>query len=103
METSHYSGNTLVVGPTEVRAHPHYGRIFLLLAVFTVLEVAASYLPAPYKFPILVVLAATKALMVLLYFMHLKFDSRYYSYAMILAAILIIPIILVIVVVMPKL
>ena len=82
---------------------PSYGRVFILLAFFTLLEIGASYLPLTIKAPILVILAVTKALLVLLYFMHLKFDSRLFAMPVILGAIVIIPLILMIVLVMPLL
>ena len=89
--------------PAEAATHPGYGKVFLILAAFTILEVAASYLPEAIKVPILIVLAATKAMLVLLYFMHLKYDNRFFSYPMIIGAVLVIPIILIIVLVMPLL
>jgi cytochrome c oxidase subunit 4 len=75
-------------------ATPNYGVVFLILAVFTGIEVAASYLAAPYKIPVLIVLAAVKAGLVLLYFMHLKFDRRAYAAAVIIGIVLVTPLIL---------
>lgn len=66
-------------------AAPHrsanYLAIFILLAVFTLLETLVSYVTLPaLKVPVLIVLALAKAILVLLYFMHLKFDSRLFSW-----------------------
>jgi cytochrome c oxidase subunit 4 len=86
-------------GAKEV--HPAYNLVFLALAVFTALEVGASYLPHGVKIPILVILAATKVTLVLLFFMHLKYDRPIFSAPLIIGAILAIPIVLIIVLVMP--
>jgi cytochrome c oxidase subunit 4 len=72
----------------------NYGIVFLILAVFTGLEVGASYLSEPFKLPTLIVLAAIKAGLVLLYFMHLKFDRRSYAAAFVIGMITVIPLIL---------
>jgi len=81
---------------------PNYFGIFILLAVFTLVETLASYLSQPaIKIPILVTLAVVKAVLVLLYFMHLKFDHRLFSYLFIAGCVLSIPLILVMTVVMP--
>ena len=87
---------------TEKR--PNYLFIFIALAVFTLIETLVSYVQqAAIKFPTLVILSVVKVLLVLLYFMHLKFDSRVYRYLFIGGCILSIPLILIITVVMPML
>jgi cytochrome c oxidase subunit 4 len=87
---------------TEKR--PNYLVIFIALAVFTLIETLVSYVQqTSIKFPTLVLLSVVKALLVLLYFMHLKFDSNVYRYLFIGGCILAIPLILVIVLVMPTL
>jgi len=81
--------------PTTRRS---YLVVFLVLAVFTALEVGVSYLdtlPHTVKVVALVLLAATKVSLVLLYFMHLKFDSRVFVLPLALAAVLLIPLILI--------
>ncbi len=58
--------------------HPNYIGIFVALTVLTVIEVAVAYAPivrGP-KILGLVAMAITKALLVALYYMHLKFDKR---------------------------
>lgn len=88
----------------ETEKRPNYLLIFIALAVFTGIETLVSYVQQEaIKFPTLVVLSIAKALLVLLYFMHLKFDSKVFSYLFIAGCILAVPLILVIVIVMPNL
>ena len=85
---------------TEKR--PNYLFVFIALALFTLIETLVSYVQqAAIKFPTLVVLSVVKALLVLLYFMHLKSDSKLFSYLFIGGCVLVIPLILVITIVMP--
>jgi caa(3)-type oxidase subunit IV len=71
--------------PSPVRrvAHPstkEYVRIGLILAVLTALEVATSYLlEGAVQIALLFVGMTLKFILVVLWFMHLKFDSRTYS------------------------
>lgn len=82
--------------------HTNYLGIFLLLGVFTVIETLLSYVPQEnIKTPILVVLSVIKALLVLLFFMHLRFDKKIFSYLFIAGCVLSIPLILIMVIVMP--
>ena len=85
---------------TEKR--PNYLFIFITLVFFTLIETLVSYVQqAAIRFPTLVVLSIAKALLVLLYFMHLKSDSKVFSYLFTAGCILSIPLILVIVIVLP--
>ena len=67
----------------ETRAHdthpePNYLGIIIILTILTAVEVGIVYMPIP-KFLtglMLVILAFSKAAMVALYFMHLKFETR---------------------------
>jgi cytochrome c oxidase subunit IV len=77
------------------RSRPNYVIILVLLVVFTVIEVAASYLTGGIKLPILIVLAFVKASLVVLYFMHAKFDSKTFSSWFLLGLALIIPLVIV--------
>ena len=56
--------------------HPNYMGVWWWLLGLTVLEVAVLYLPIVkgYQILLLVFLAVTKALLVAMYFMHLKFE-----------------------------
>lgn len=83
---------------------PNYLYVFIALAFFTLVETLVSYVQqAAIKFPTLVVLSIVKVVLVLLYFMHLKFDSKVYRYLFIAGCVLSIPLILIIVIVMPLL
>ena len=64
--------------------HPsakEYVRIGVILAVLTALEVAVAYTDVPHSIliPTLFLLAIVKFALVVLWFMHLRFDSRVYS------------------------
>ena len=86
----------------ETAKRPNYLFIFIALAFFTLIETLVSYVQqAAIKLPTLIVLSIVKAVLVLLYFMHLKFDSKVFSYLFVAGCILVIPLILVIVLVMP--
>jgi len=62
----------------QTHTEPNYIAVFVLLAVLTAVEVGVVYLPLTKlaQAAILVVLAFTKAALVALYFMHLKFERR---------------------------
>jgi cytochrome c oxidase subunit IV len=69
--------------PAE-HAHPQsrtYITVALILAVITAVEVAVYYIPALFAFivPILLVLSVVKFVMVVGWFMHLKFDHKLYA------------------------
>lgn len=86
----------------EVKNRPNYLLIFIALAVFTLVETLVSYVQQEaVKLPTLIVLAVVKVLLVLLYFMHLKFDSKVFSYLFMAGCVLSIPLILVLMIVMP--
>jgi cytochrome c oxidase subunit 4 len=66
------------------RAHPspkEYVRIGIILAVLTGLEIAASYagVSGGILIPTLLILAIIKFAMVVLWYMHLKFDDRRFA------------------------
>jgi len=58
-----------------------YWAIGGILTVITAVEVAVFYIPAmaPVLVPVLLVLSATKFALVVMFFMHLRFDSRIFS------------------------
>jgi len=60
------------------KSHPNYIAVFIGLAVLTVIELGVAFLPWHKSILILllVFLAMWKALMVALYFMHLKFETK---------------------------
>jgi cytochrome c oxidase subunit 4 len=86
---------------SQAPARPAFHLVFIALAVLTAVEVAVSYLAPAIKIPVLIVLSATKAVLVAMYFMHLKFDPRIYLWPFIIGLIVIIPIVLILAVVMP--
>lgn len=57
---------------------PNYMAIFWWLAILTLIELGVIYMPVHRMaiLALLVVLAITKAALVALYFMHLKFETR---------------------------
>ena len=59
-------------------AHPNYIGIFILLAVLTVLELGIAFLPWSKTLIIvlLVAFAGYKAVLVALYYMHLRFEPN---------------------------
>jgi len=85
----------------EKRAN--YLGVFIILILLTLIETLISYVQQEtIKFPILIGLSVIKAALVLLYFMHLKFDSRLFAYLFITGCVLSIPLILVMTIVMPQ-
>jgi cytochrome c oxidase subunit IV len=73
-----------VHGAARADRHPspkEYVRIGVILAVLTALEVATSYsgVSGAIMIPTLFVLALVKFALVVLWFMHLKFDDRRYA------------------------
>src|SRR5262245_34701249 len=56
-----------------------YVIIFVWLTVLTAIEVAvATAVPEPFRIPVLIVIAVIKAALVVLYYMHLRYDSFWY-------------------------
>src|SRR5919202_1574038 len=79
VQATHVEGST---AREEHGKHPNYVAVFLVLGVLTAIEIAASQflIHSPAKVPMLLLLAAAKAALVALYFMHLRFDSRIFSF-----------------------
>ena len=70
---------------SRTHAHPtakKYLGIAIILTIITVIEVAIFYVPALHQFlaPILLTLSALKFALVAMFYMHLKFDHRLYSW-----------------------
>ena len=66
-------------------AHPTVGvylRVAAALVILTVLEVGVFYVPVfhPVLVPLLLLLSATKFTLVVLFYMHLKADSRLFGF-----------------------
>ena len=82
----------------EQRNSPHYGVVFAVLVIFTALETTTAYLPnlsGGLKVGILAFLAVVKIGLVLLYFMHLKFDSAIFTLPFALGVVLLLPLLLI--------
>ena len=76
------------------RAHPgplEYVKIGLILAVITAVEVGIYYIEAieDALVPILIALSALKFTLVVLWFMHLKFDSQLFAWLLVGGLVLI--------------
>ena len=74
-------------------AHPRakeYLGIAVVLTVITAVEVAVYYVPAmrPMLVPVLLVLSALKFTLVAMFYMHLKFDHRLFSWLFVVPMIL---------------
>lgn len=59
-------------------AHPNYIGVFIALAVLTAIELGVAFLPWSKRTIVilLIVLAVWKAVMVALYYMHLRFEPN---------------------------
>ena len=58
-----------------------YIKVAIILAVITALEVSTYYVDfGPFFMPSLMIMMVIKFLMVVSYFMHLKFDNRLFSW-----------------------
>jgi len=66
----------------QAHSHPNYMAIFWWLLALTILEVIAAVVPTGGSYPqaakgsLLVAMALTKASLVAMYFMHLRFEKR---------------------------
>jgi cytochrome c oxidase subunit 4 len=81
--------------PIEKHKHPKYLLVFLALAIMTMMELGVYYLPS-YLHPVLLLtLSFIKALLVILYFMHLKTDSRWFAFIFLVPFLLVFPMVLV--------
>jgi cytochrome c oxidase subunit IV len=63
--------------PTKT-SHPNYVGVFIILAVLTAAEIGVTYLPLP-RVPILVPMAILKAALVVMFYMHLRFDRPIFT------------------------
>ncbi|MGA2820217.1 MAG: cytochrome C oxidase subunit IV family protein [Anaerolineales bacterium] len=90
--------------PAVSSAHgASYTLVFAGLVVLTALELAASYLPFAAKLPLLVLFALTKASLVILFFMHVRYDKKIFFIFFAIGLVLTIPLMLVLGLVMPPL
>jgi cytochrome c oxidase subunit 4 len=73
--------------------HPSSGTyiaIGAILTIITLVEVGVFYVPAfkPVLAPVLLVLSAAKFLLVVMFYMHLKFDHRLFTLVFVLPLII---------------
>jgi cytochrome c oxidase subunit IV len=59
-----------------------YLRIAAILVMVTLIEVGVFYVPTfqPVLVPVLLVLSALKFVLVVMFYMHLKFDNRFFTF-----------------------
>src|SRR5437763_14323435 len=81
------SGGTAVGETSQTEEHQHptadvYLRVAAVLVILTVLEVGVFYVPAFHAVlvPVLLVLSATKFALVVMFYMHLKADSKFFTF-----------------------
>jgi cytochrome c oxidase subunit IV len=73
---------------SESHAHEHPGEgtyftIFIVLALLTLFELLVTYVPL-IKVPLLLGLAVTKAWLVVQYYMHLRYDSKIFTWSLLI-------------------
>jgi cytochrome c oxidase subunit IV len=91
MEHSNSSQNTvylngkLVENPHEDHHHVspvwEFTTVFLILLFLTIMTYLVSFAGlGPWSLPVAMVIATTKGTLVVLYFMHLKYEDRFYAF-----------------------
>ena len=80
---------------TEHGHHPRYLLVFLALALLTIMEVGVVYIEGIPHAPFLLTMAFLKIALVLLYFMHLRYDSKWFSFIFFIPFVLVVPFIIV--------
>jgi len=90
-------GNHPANVPTDKlhKRHPNYLLVFLSLAVLTAIEVGITYVPQIPQAPVLLALSVFKALLVIMYFMHLRYDSKWFAFIFFIPFVLVIPMLIV--------
>ena len=89
--TDHASAHGEAAPHEEAHAsNPTYVRIAIILAIITIVEVIIYYVPAirPILVPALIILSLAKFIMVVGFFMHLKYDHRLYRFMFIAGMVL---------------
>lgn len=87
------SEKKVVTNHATAAAHkrPNYLLVFISLAILTGLEVAITFQNVLPIAPFLLAMSFVKAMLVILYFMHLKSDSRWFGAIFFLPFVLVIP------------
>jgi len=86
---------------SKSHSSPRYGLVLIALIVLTAVEVGVSYLTGGLKIGLLLAMAVAKAALVVMWFMHLKFDSKLYTAMFVLGLVLIAPLVIFLVVTTP--
>ena len=89
---------TTISHQTEHKEHPNYLAVFIVLAVLTAVMTTVEVMDFEARFGIArsvintfyLILSGIKAVLVAMYYMHLKFDSRLYTYLFVAPMILLI-------------
>lgn len=75
-----------LANPDHAHEHPTwstYWKVGLILTIITVFEVWAYYLPSlvasPYFVPLLLIMSAAKFVIVVLFYMHLRYDHKLFK------------------------
>ncbi|GIL16147.1 MAG: hypothetical protein BroJett039_13200 [Chloroflexota bacterium] len=79
---AHTDPSDLVAEEARIKkANPNYIGVFVILGILTAIEIGLTTLfeNTIGRVPILLALTVAKALLVVLYYMHLKFDSKLYA------------------------
>jgi cytochrome c oxidase subunit IV len=90
-----YADDPNIPTDTEHRHHPRYLLVFLALLLLTVFEVGVTYIQGIVHAPFILGMSFLKILLVLAYFMHLRFDSKWFSFIFFIPFVLVIPFIIV--------
>jgi cytochrome c oxidase subunit 4 len=84
--SGHSMPDTHAVDQPHPVEHPHptagtYIRVAVILTLLTVIEVGVFYVPAfhPVLAPVLLSLSAVKFAIVVMFYMHLKMDSKFFT------------------------
>lgn len=77
------------------QSHPNYLLVFLSLAVLTAVEVGITHVPQIPQAPVLLTLSIFKAMLVIMYFMHLRYDSKWFAFIFFIPFVLVIPMLIV--------
>jgi cytochrome c oxidase subunit 4 len=84
--SGHSMPDTHTVDQAHPVEHPHptagtYIRVAVILTLLTVIEVGVFYVPAfhPVLAPVLLSLSAVKFAIVVMFYMHLKMDSKFFT------------------------
>ena len=85
--TEHHGTESAHVHPTAKK----YLGIAIVLTIITVIEVAVFYVPSLHQFlpPILLTLSAFKFALVAMFYMHLKFDHKMFSWVFVVPMVFI--------------